>query len=229
MRGVHRLRFEPETHAPDRPTPIDRYLGRDDHAILGRWAPAPATSGLGGIELALRDTGGPVAEIEARDDAATIWHVLWVRDETASRLSAGGAAWGIVPGDSVVVPPGATLRLEGRQLAVEIAVPGAGATAGPPTHGEDRFVGYNRQTTCCRAGDIRLSRWKLTQPLGLAEHHPAPALILALARSSVIRTANAIDQLVQGDLAVLDPAADPTVTPDGLSYLLTIDRDPRAG
>ncbi len=229
MRAVHRLRFEPATRAPNRPTPIDRYLGREDHAVHGRWAAAPATSGLGGIELALRDTGGPLSEIEARDDAATIWHVLWVRDEAASRASVGDGAWAIVPGDSVVVPPGATLRLEGRQLAVEIAVPGAEAPIEPPTHGEDRFVGYNRQTTCCRAGQLRLCRWKLTQPLALAQHHPAPALVLALARNSTIRTTTGIDYLVQGDLALIDPGADLTVTPDGLSYLLTIDRDPQVG
>jgi hypothetical protein len=227
MRAVHRLRFEPATHATDQPTPIDRYLGREDHAIHGRWAPAP-TTGLGDIELALRDTGGPTSEIESRDDAATIWHVLWVRNETASRVSVGDATWAIAPGDSMLVPPGATRRLEGRQLAFEIAVPGAEAPTEPPTHGEDHFVGYNRKTTCCRAGQLRLCRWKLTQPLALAAHHPAPTLVLALARNSIIRTTTEIDHLVQGDLALIDPAADPIVTPDGLSYLLTIDRDPQA-
>jgi hypothetical protein len=223
MRAVSRLAFQPAARVPARPTLIDRYLSRDDHARHGRWAAAPAATGLAGVRLALHDTGGKPATIETPPDAATIWHVLWVRDEARSRVVVGDATWPVAPGDSVVVPPGMPLRVEGRQLAVAIEVPGAVPPLEPPTHGEERFFGYNRQTVCCRAGDIRLCRWKLTQPLALARHHPEPTLVLALARDSVMRTASTVDRLRQGELAVPDPAA--IVTPDGLSYLLAIDRD----
>lgn len=227
MPALRRLRFHPDALAADGRTLIDRYLGRDDHARRGAWASAPKATGLSGIDVALLDTDETAGEIATRDDAATVWHVLWVREAAPATVTIAGDAtrtWSIAPGDSMIVPPGASLRTGGGQLAVAVALPGRDASLAPPTHGEERFFGYNRQTVCCRVGDVRVCRWKLTQPLALAEHHPAPALVLALARTSVIRTRWTIDTLAQGELALIDPAANPIVTPDGLSYLLTIDR-----
>jgi hypothetical protein len=229
MRPVLRRRFHPGELARDRPTPIDRYLGRDDHARTGHWTPAPRETVLAGIEVELIVTGIPTKTIEPRKGATTIWHVLWVGDDASGTVTVDGHTWPVAPGDSIVAPPESSLRADGGQLAVAIAVPGADASLAPPTHGDERFHGYNRQTICCRVGEIRLCRWKLTQPLDLAEHHPAPALVLALARDSVVRTATSIDRLAQGELAAVDPAARPVVTPDGLSYLLTIDRAWPAG
>ncbi len=222
MRTIRRFRFEPSALAGG-PTLIDRYLGRDDHARRGRWVGPPLD---GVIEVALHDTCASTATIDTRDTVATIWHVLWVRDDAAASVAIGEDAWPIAPGDTVVVPPGEALYLEGRQLAVKIAIPGVETHPEPPTHGLERFAGYNRQTIYRQAGAIRLCRWKLTQPLALAAHHPGPVLTLALARDSTIRTSTAIDRLRQGELALIDPATNPTVAPDGLSYLLTIDRDP---
>jgi hypothetical protein len=227
MRAVQRLRFRPEVTADARPTLIDRYLDRGDNVRRGRWTAAPEDSRLADIVVSLIDTTGPSGPVATRDDAATIWHVLWVRGEDGS-VQIGSETWPIAPGDTIVVPPGRSLRTGGGQLAVAIALPGRDAPLAPPTHGEERYFGHNRRTVCCRVGDVRLCRWKLTQPLALAEHHPDSALVLALARDSVIRTATTIDRLAQGELAVIDPAASSIVTPDGLSYLLTIDRD-RAG
>lgn len=227
MRSVQRLRFQPAAHLP-RVTRIDRYLNRDDHASGGSWATAPAWTELDSVEISLVDTSSTTGELAPRDDAAMLWHVLWVRDERASRVTVDGSTWPIVPGDSIAVPPGTPLQAEAGQLAIAVSVPGSGAPIAPPTHGEERFFGYNRQTVCCRVGGIRLCRWKLTQPLTLAEHHPRPLLTLGLARSSTIRTSAAIDWLGQGELVAIDPTTDPIITGDGLSYLLTIDRDPHA-
>lgn len=227
MRALRRLQFQSEEVAPGGPTRIDRYLDRDDHARRGRWRAAPDDSGLADMEVSLIDTTGSAGRIVTRDGAVTIWHVLWARHDDGA-VSVGSDTWPVAPGDSVVAPPGVSLRTGGDQLAIAIAVPGADATVAPPTHGEERYFGHNRRTICCRAGDVRLCRWKLTQQLALAEHHPTPTLVLALARDSVIRTATEIDRLAQGQLALVDPAANPIATPDGLSYLLTIDRD-RAG
>ena len=227
MRSVQRLRFQPAAHLP-RVTRIDRYLNRDDHASGGSWATAPTWTELDSVEVSLVDTSSTTGELAPQDDAAMIWHVLWVRDERASRVTVDGSTWPIVPGDSIAVPPGTPLQAEAGQLAIAVSVPGSGATIAPPTHGEERFFGYNRQTVCRRVGGIRLCRWKLTQPLTLAEHHPRPVLTLGLARSSTIRTSAAIDWLGQGELVAIDPTAEPIITGDGLSYLLTIDRDPHA-
>jgi hypothetical protein len=227
MRAVEPLRFAPDAIASGRMTRIDRYLDRADHARRGSWAPAPASTGLAGIDLALIDTTATAGEVPSRPDAATVWHVLWARPEGGGSVTIGAgdaAAWPIAPGDSVVAPPGMPLQAGGGQLAIALALPGRDALLAPPTHGSERYFGYNRLTTCCEIGDVRVCRWKLTQPLALAEHHPSPALVLALARTSVVRTASTIDILAQGELALVDPAADPVVTPDGLSYLLTIDR-----
>ncbi len=226
MRAVHRLRFAPDPASTTRETRIDRYLGRTDHARRGRWASAQDSTGLGNITISLIETSAAAGTIAPLGDAATIWHVLWVRDEDASLVTIAGDTWPIAPGDSVIAPPGEAIVADGGQLAIAINVPHADATVTPPTHGEERFFGYNRQTICCRAGDIRLCRWKLTQPLALADHHPDPVLTLALARDSTIRTSTTIDRLRQGELAVIDPTANPIVTPGGLSYLLTLDREP---
>ena len=185
MRAVQRLRFQPAAHLP-RVTRIDRYLNRDDHASGGSWATAPAWTELDSVEISLVDTSSTTGELAPQDDAAMIWHVLWVRDERASRVTVDGSTWPIVPGDSIAVPPGTPLQAEAGQLAIAVSVPGSGATIAPPTHGEERFFGYNRQTVCRRVGGIRLCRWKLTQPLTLAEHHPRPVLTLGLARSSLM-------------------------------------------
>jgi hypothetical protein len=225
MRAVQRIPFRPEPPQAPRATPIDRYLGRDDRTRRGHWTPGDGS--LARLGISLIDTTGTTAGIPARDDAACIWHVLWVRHEADARISVGADTWPIAPGDSVIVPPGSSSGATGGQLAVAIAVPDAGAATTPPTHGTERFFGFNRRTVCCRVGEVRLCRWKLTRPLALAEHHPESVLVLALARDAVIRTGTTIDRLAQGELALVDPAAGPVVTPDGLAYLLTIDREPR--
>jgi hypothetical protein len=107
---------------------------------------------------------------------------------------------------------------------VAITVPGTTTVPAPPTHGTEHFFGYNRQTLAFEVGGVRVCRWKLTQPLALVEYYPAPVAMMALARTLVIRTATTVDRLAQGQLAIVDPTANPIVTPDGLAYLLTIDR-----
>lgn len=219
IRPVVKLR--PEVMEPGRSTLVDRYLGEPQHAWRLRLASAPPESPLEGVDVELIDT---TDHPQVRTEHATLWHLLWVRDEAAGGVTIDDHSWPIAPGDTAPVPAGAPLIADGGQLGLAIRVRDATAAITPPTHGTDRFFGHNRQTLASTLGDIRLCRWKLTQPLALAEHYAYPVLMTALARSVVIRTESMVDQLRQGEIARIDPTTEPVVTPDGLAYLLTIDR-----
>lgn len=199
---------------------IDRYAGRADHATVLRYASPDGHR----HDMVLLDSTER-AEPLTFPNGAAMWHVLWVRDEANATVivGTGQRRWSIAPGDTIGVPRGATLTATGGQLAVAVAVAGQNIEIAPPTHGTERYVGYNRLTEAFRIGTIRLRRWKLTEPLALADHYAAPATVLALARPMVIRAAGVVDRLTQGEAALIDPVTAPIAMPDGLGYLLTID------
>ncbi len=177
------------------------------------------------LEIALIDTTDRTEQLTF-PGGAVMWHVLWMRDEANATATVGTAQqrWPIAPGDTVGVPQGSSLTATGGQLAVAVRVADQDVEPAPPTHGEEHYVGYNRLTEAFQIGNIRLRRWKLTQPLALADHYTSPVTMLALARPMVIRTAGTVNRLAQGDAASIDPATNPIAMPDGLGYLLTLDR-----
>jgi hypothetical protein len=224
MSAIRRLTPGVGARDPDAiETLIDRYLGASDRARVVAWPP----QALPGIALTLVDTTNEPAVHPPCDTTPFLWHVLWARDEGAASVTIssddGDRAWPIAPGDTVPVPAGSRLRADGGQLGLAISVPDGNVTPAPPTHGAERFFGYNRRTVSFETGAARLCRWKLTQPLALAAHHTTPLVVMALARSIVVRTATSIDWLTQGDVATIDPSTDPIVSPDGLAYLFTIE------
>jgi hypothetical protein len=208
---------------------IDRYLDAQGHTSWVRFAAIPRRSPLAVVTVEMIDTTRHPGPIAADQQAALMWHVLWVHDESVATVSVLGAkneepTWPVAPGDTVPVPPSMALSTAGGQLGLVIRVQGTTAVISPPTHGTERFFGHNRQTIAFELGDIRVCRWKLTQSLDLTEHAATPVMVMALARSIIVRTRGSIDQLRQGDLVIIDPSAVPTLAPDGLAYVLTIER-----
>ena len=226
MRAVRRLSASRDNASTGTATLVDRYLGRSGHGRRAAFAGIPDDHPLSHVGLELIDTSVDFS-VRFPERSMVLWHVLWVRDEpdaTVTISSTGEShTWPIAPGDSVPVPRDATLLAAGGQLGLAIAMPDTDIASMPPTHGRDRFFGHNRQTTSYRTTGLRVTRWKLTQPLALGAHVDGPCLVMALARDAVIRASASIDRLTQGDVAVIDPAADPVILPDGLAYLLTVE------
>ena len=229
-RPLHRLRISPAplTGAQSRSL-IDRYLGTSFGTERISYTGIPNEQRWADIRLQLIDTSDDTDRIIGQDRAA-IWHVLWMRDEAAAAVTIASSdqndTWPIAPGDSVYVPSSASFTATGGQLALLVstsAVRSQEPVTGSPTHGTDRFFGHNRHTESLVAGGLRISRWKLTQPLAFADHYQSSCIIVALARNATVRTASTIDQVNQGQAALIDPATSPIVTPDGLAYLLTIE------
>ena len=232
-RPLQRLRMEPDASTREQDgSLIDRYLGTSFGSGRITYVGIPLDHPLAGVQLHLIDTSYTAAP--AIDQARTmIWHVLWVRDEDSATVSISSSqqerAWRIAPGDSIFVPADASFATDGGQLALAITIPEGNpleSRVDPPTHGTDQFFGYNRQTTALMAGGLKVSRWKLTQPLAFADHYRSRCIVVALARNVTVRTTSTIDLLNQGQAALVDPMTDPIISPDGLAYLLTIKTDP---
>lgn len=227
-RSVRRFRMTPVGHNEQQErTLIDRYLG---------WSSSARKVEYSGVSAGL----GPNATVHLVDTSnsdgsgfttrrPTLWHVLWIHDEASATATISSVeqhdTWPIAPGDSVYVPFSATLQFTGNQLALAIAAPedsARGFLAGPPTHGIDRFFGHNRRTTSFLFGGLDVSRWKITEPLSLAEHLQEPSIVITLAGKPVVRTPSAIETLPQGRAALIRPDVDPVIAPDGLAYLLVV-------
>lgn len=232
-RPLQRLRIEPDALTREQDgSLIDRYLGTSFGSGQIAYVGIPSDHPLAGVQLHLIDTSYTAAP--AIDQVrATIWHVLWVRDENSATVSISSPhqeeTWRIAPGDSILVPAAASFATDGGQLALAITIPEGNpleSRADPPTHGTDQFFGYNRHTAALMAGGLKVSRWKLTQPLAFADHYRSRCIVVALARNVTVRTTSTIDLLNQGQAALIDPMADPIISPDGLAYLLTIEAAP---
>jgi hypothetical protein len=227
-RSVTRLHPDPiDDGGSQAPTLIDRYLGASGHSARVRFTDIPRHSPLASVTVEMIDTMNRPDPIATDLRAAALWHVLWIHDERGATVTIHGdtgRTWPVVPGDTVSVPGSMTLTTSGGQLGLAIRIDGATAPISPPTHGTERFFGHNRRTIAFQLDNVRVCRWKLTQSLDLAEYTATPVLVMALARSVIVRTHTSIDQLGQGDIAIVDTSARPILTPDGLAYLLTIDQ-----
>ena len=88
-----------------------------------------------------------------------------------------------------------------------------------PEHGEDHFVGHNRET---RPAGMGLSRWKLTGPLTL----PATSddvVWVSLYGDIAVHHDIGIGMVFQGEASVIRPGTgQTTLVPNGLSYVLVL-------
>jgi hypothetical protein len=175
--------------------------------------------------VSLSDSGdGSDMAIAGRDLAL---HLLWARDEANAWIDVGGkGALPVAPGDTLTLASGTPFRVGPGLLLAEIggplaSAPRPGAVVGP-THGIERFDGYNRQTLCASTPDFSLERWKVTQPLALR----GDAAIVNLVQPMALSWPGGTDLLRRGELRVIPSLLDRvTLYPDGLGYALVIRPD----
>ncbi len=230
-RSLRLLPTHPDTtYAGSGTTLIDRYAGRNDHAtclhyVVPHGSPAQTDLHLMLVDTSLIEDGilplGP-------DHMETIWHLLWVRDESgatarvASRT--GTSTWPIAPGDSLSIPAQAPLHTTGGQLGIAVSTPAESSDSPllPPTHGIDDFDGHNRRTTYRLLTTPATYRWKITDPLVLSAFHDGPVIIYSLAGDPAIATPTENLTLRRGQAVLADPLRPITIYPAGLGYIFTI-------
>lgn len=208
--------------------PIPRFVSGTDHAHLIqrciRPGVDPATRRIDLIttttlRLSLLDSGSSPQDQTAEGD--TIIHVLWQMHEPDAWISISGETFPIAPGDSVGIPAGDSWTLSPDQLVVSISRRAhAMVIPLPPTHGTDRFVGHNRETS---PAGMSLSRWKLTEPLTL-EATSSDRILVSLYADIAVQYPGGVTMLRQGQASVIRPGTERiTLVPNGLSYVLVID------
>lgn len=209
-------------------TVLDRYLGSSEGAAVATyWIPDEAERG-GVLEVRLVDTSSLEPEIGA-SSARVHWHLLWARDESSAAVTLSSdrkeRTWPIAPGDTVSVPAGFRLAARGGHLALAISVRSDEAidvAPHPPSHGTDFFAGHNRRTTIPVPGPVSLSRWKLTQPLDVREHHKGDLLLVVLAGEPAVLTGTTVLAPRRGEVVFVPADTSPQVLPNGLTYLLVM-------
>lgn len=183
------------------------------------------------IGVAFVDASGGRAEFTRRGASAI--HCLWCRDERNAAVWVGPAHDGepsrhpISPGDTVYVPPGRSFAVGPGILGYDVwsttpeGIRGDDASRPIPTHGLERYEGYNRRTVCAAGPHLALERWKVTQPLAL----PVPAgralFVTNLVEPMAIAWRGGADLIGRAESRLLPPGLGTcTFIPDGLGYLL---------
>jgi hypothetical protein len=178
--------------------------------------------------IALRDTG-PSGTPVAATDRETALHVLWAKDDDAAALHIASREIAIAPGDTITLPVGIEWSAAPGMILCEIAGADVAAsrTAGgismvAPTHGEETFHGYNRQTTYPSPPGLEIERWKITHPLVLPDAKFSWAVVDLTAPLAMIWPGGT-DLIGRGECRVIPPGTGPiTLLPDGLGYALIV-------
>lgn len=178
------------------------------------------------LRVSIIDSGtSSVAEIAEGD---TCVHVLWQAHEVGAEIDIEGERHPIAPGDTAWVPAGDAWWLSPNQVAIQISMR-SHALALPiaPTHGEDRFVGHNRESQYPSPG-LSVCRWKLTEPLTISEPD-RDVILIGLYNDIALQWEGGVSMLPQGEAVALRPAPNIrpgtgqiTLVPNGLSYVLVI-------
>lgn len=209
-------------------SPIPRFVRRSGHTHLIhrliRPDVDPETQRIDLIttttfRLSLLDSGTVPVEQAAEGD--TTLHVLWQSHEPDAWITISGERFPILPGDSVGIPAGDSWRLSPDQLVISITRRSSSMVMPiEPLHGADRFDGHNRETTPAGMG---LARWKLTEPLSLA-NTAADQILVSLYADLAIQYDGGVVMLRQGEASVIRPGTGHiTLVPNGLTYVLVID------
>lgn len=161
------------------------------------------------------------------------FHVLWCRDEAHASVRIGQdddgdrATQRISPGDTIYVPAGQLLAVGPGILGYEVSSRRSRHRAETdhlhpaPTHGLERFEGYNRCTVCAAGPDLALERWKVTQPLLLMISAGQPLFVSNLVEPMAIVWHGGSDLIGRAESRFLPPGLGAcTFIPDGLGYLL---------
>ncbi len=183
------------------------------------------------IGIALVDASGGRAARTRR--GATAFHCLWCRDERNAAVWVGSGSeaapsrHSISPGDTVYLPGDSSCAIGPGILGYEVwstmpkAHPGTDAFRPIPTHGLERYEGYNRQTVCAAGPHLALERWKVTQPLALPVPDGRALFVTNLVEPMAIVWRGGADLIGRAESRLLPPGLGIcTFIPDGLGYLL---------
>ena len=188
----------------------------------------PATMPIG---VALVDASG--GRGQRTRPGASVFHCLWCQDEPNATVRVGSAKerdltqHSISPGDTIYLPPGHSfvigpgiLGYEAWSTTPEMQT-GTDAFRPLPTHGLERFEGYNRRTVCAAGPHLALERWKVTQPLSLAVPAGRGLFVTNLVEPMAIAWRGGADLIDRAESRFLPPGLEScTFIPDGLGYLL---------
>lgn len=212
-------------------SPIPRFVRGSDHAgLIHRLLRSDLEPDIQRIDLitttqlrlSVLDSG--YQPVEHRAEGDTCIHVLWQANESEASIRIGEEQLAISPGDTTWIPAGDTWQLSADQLAICIVVR-SNTLAMPikPSHGEERFVGHNRETHVPKTSGISLRRWKLTEPLTI-EASDEEIILVGLYADIAIQFAGGVTMLTQGEASVIRPGTGQiTLIPNGLSYILILD------
>lgn len=175
-------------------------------------------------------TGGRSPTIRS---GATAFHVLWCVDEPNASVGLGEAGDSplvqhrISPGDTLYVPPSHPFYLGPGVLGYEVSATSTGGskrtdlTQPRPTHGLERFEGFNRRTVCAAGPGLVLERWKVTQPLPLSWPADQSLIVTNLVEPIGIVWRGGSDLIGRAESRMLPRRLEScTFIPDGLGYLL---------
>lgn len=172
--------------------------------------------------ISLRDTGldGTEPQITGGDTAI---HVLWQQDEDHAAIIVDEHRQPIVPGDTITIPAGMSWNVTTGMLLVQVSnASGSIENVIGPTHGEEIFHDYNRQTLCSTTAGFALERWKITQPLTL-EASSNPFVVIDLIEPLALTWPGGTDLIERGTCRLIPSGLSPiTLLPDGLGYALII-------
>lgn len=183
------------------------------------------------LHVAFVDASGGRTEFTRPGAAA--FHCLWCRDEQSAIVRVGRERDGepdeypISPGNTLYVPSGQPFAIGTGILGYEVwstverEQADTDASCFPPTHGLERFEGYNRRTVCAAGPGFALERWKVTQPLPLPVAAGRPLFVTNIVEPMAIVWRGGSDLIGRAESRLL-PAdlGSCTFIPDGLGYLL---------
>lgn len=216
-RALRRIPHRTTCHdAP--PTLVDRYVGTEGVAALAWQVPDFPIP----IDFALIDTTEQ-SVLAVPEGHVGWWHPLWIRDEPNATVQGSGTAAPVAPGDAMTLATGGLFAMTGGQLGVLVTLPGRIGPTSTPSHGLEHFHGNQRHTALPAPFGLEISRWKLTGPLPLDQHHHAPAIVITLAGEPVLTTRAEVLPVPRGMAVQVDPTAGVTVHPGALAYLLLIE------
>lgn len=180
------------------------------------------------LSLALRDTG-PTGSPVATINRETALHVLWALDDESALVHIEEREIRIAPGDTMLLPTGTPWRASPRMILCEVAgsrfdEPSESDRPSiiDPTHGQETFHPYNRQTTYPSPHGLEIERWKITQPLLLPDS-PSSYVIVDLVDPLALMWPGGTDLIGRGESRVILPCTGAvTLIPDGLGYALIV-------
>lgn len=195
---------------------------RSDHALIERIILLDQPH----LRITLRDTG-PNGTPVTDTDRATVLHVLWALDDESTRVYVADHEFPISPGDTTTLPAGTSWRASPRLILCEIAGPKAtDAEIIGPTHGDETFHGYNRQTRYPSPPGLDIQRWKITVPLSLPDS-ATPYAVVDLVEPLALVWPGGTDLVGRGECRLIQPGTGPiALIPGGLGYALIVRRSP---